>query len=152
MKRVVSAPYSAQTGCCCCCSPPVLQWAKGAEPSRLGFPQPLPIGTNHGWPAAAQVVGTGAWPSGSLQGQPVCLGPLAAEWAGTASPTQLKIEEIDVAAAGIPEAMVYVCDTLPPAAPPGALAKGCKFLTAQRIWDREQVFGLFLRRSATSKL
>lgn len=53
---------------------------------------------------------------------------MAEEQASTASPT-LKIEEISVAAVGIPGAMVYVCDTLPPAATPGPLAKGCKFLT-----------------------
>jgi len=59
---------------------------------------------------------------------------------------------MDAAAAGIPGAVAYVFDTLPPAAPPGALAKGCEFLTAQRIWGREQVFSVFLRRIAVSKL
>lgn len=53
--------------------------------------------------------------------------------------TTLKIEEIYVAAAGIPGAMENVCNTLPTAAPLGTLAKGCKFLTDQRIWGRECV-------------
>lgn len=88
-------------------------------------------------PAAALPVSTGFW------AERVCKvsmpGPALWLKNSAAALTTLKIEEIYVTAAGIPGAMENVCNTLPTAAPLGTLAKGCKFLTDQRIWGRECV-------------